>query len=234
MQSELYGPLGDRKYKEYVDGILASGRHLLDLIDDVLDMSKIEAGRLDLQPRRVDLERSLQECVRLVAKQANDSGVKVTSSIRHAPAIWADARAVKQVIINLLSNAVKFTAAGGEVAVTAEADLDGVTVVVADSGSGIEPSRLRKLGAPFALVEDHFSKRRDGTGLGLALSKSLMELQGGILALASAPGKGTVACATFPRRKDAKVRLPQFMRADAHVLTASPPEAPRRAPEAAE
>jgi two-component system cell cycle sensor histidine kinase PleC len=227
MQSELYGPLGDIKYKEYVGDILSSGRHLLELIDDILDMSKIEAGRLTLEPKRMELERILNESVRLVAKRASDAGVKLTASVGHAPPVWADSRAVKQVILNLLSNALKFTASGGEVTLTAEADLDGVTVIVADSGSGIDRAQLAKLGAPFELAENHFSRTRNGSGLGLALSRSLMDMQGGILALASQPGKGTVACATFPRRENAKVRLPQFIRKEAHVLTGKEkPEAP--------
>ena len=219
MQSELYGPLGDTKYKEYVSDILSSGRHLLELIDDILDMSKIEAGRLSLETKRIELEKILNESVRLVAKRASDAGVKLTASVGHAPAVWADARAVKQVVLNLLSNALKFTPKGGEVTLTAEADLDGVTVIVADSGAGMDRAKLVKLGAPFELTEGHFSRTGGGSGIGLALSKSLMEMQGGILALASQPGKGTVACATFPRRKEAKVRLPQFVRKEAHVLT---------------
>lgn len=221
MQSELYGPLGDQKYREYVGDILSSGQHLLELIDDILDMSRIEAGKLQLEPRRVELERILEECGRLVAKRAADAGVTLTASVAHAPAIFADARAVKQVALNLLSNAIKFTPTGGEVTLTAEADLDGVTIIVADNGAGIARENLPRLGAPFELVEDHFSKTRRGSGLGLALSKSLMELQGGILAIASQEGRGTVACATFPRRREARVRLPQFIREDAHVLTTS-------------
>jgi len=219
MQSELYGPLGDVKYKEYVSDILSSGRHLLELIDDILDMSKIEAGKLALEPKRIELEKILNESARLVAKRAADAGVKLTASVGHAPAIWADSRAVKQVTLNLLSNALKFTPRGGEVTLTAEADLDGVTVIIADSGTGIDRAKLQKLGAPFELTESHFSRTGSGSGIGLALSKSLMDMQGGILALASQPGKGTVACATFPRRKEAKVRLPQFIRKEAHVLT---------------
>jgi two-component system, cell cycle sensor histidine kinase PleC len=219
MQSELYGPLGDDKYKEYVSDILSSGRHLLELIDDILDMSKIEAGRLALEPKRIELEKILNECVRLVAKRAGDANVRLTASIGHAPAVWADARAVKQVVLNLLSNALKFTPKGGEVTLTAEADLDGVTVIVADSGTGIERAKLTKLGAPFELSDSHFARSGGGSGIGLALSKSLMDMQGGILALASQPGKGTVACATFPRRREAKVRLPQFVRKEAHILT---------------
>ena len=185
--------------------------------------SKIEAGRLQLEPKKVELEKLLNESARLVAKRAADAGVKLTASVGHAPAVWADARAVKQVTLNLLSNAVKFTPKGGEVTLTAEADLDGVTVIIADSGSGIDRAQLKKLGSPFELAENHFSKSRDGSGLGLALSKSLMEMQGGILALASQPGKGTVACATFPRRKEAKVRLPAFVRKEAWLLTGEPP-----------
>ncbi len=231
MQSELYGPLGDEKYKEYVDDILSSGQHLLELIEDILDMSKIEAGRIQLEPKRVELERILQESARLVAKRAKDADVALTVSVAHAPAAWADARAVKQVALNLLSNAIKFTEPGGEVTLTAEADLDSVTLIVADSGAGIERAHLEKLGSPFELTESHTSKTRDGSGLGLALSKSLMELQGGILAIASQPGKGTVACATFPRRQNANVRLPQFIRDDAHLLTQ--PKKPQRSLEPA-
>jgi two-component system, cell cycle sensor histidine kinase PleC len=223
MQSELYGPIGDDKYKEYITDILSSGRHLLELIDDILDMSKIEAGRVQLEPKRMELEKTLNECARLVAKRAGDAGVSLTASVGHAPPIWADARAVKQVALNLLSNAIKFTPQGGEVTLTAEADLDGVTIIVADSGVGIDRAQMKKLGAPFELAEHHFAKSRNGSGLGLALSKSLMELQGGILAIASQPGKGTVACATFPRRKDARIRLPQFIRKEAYFLTGNEP-----------
>ncbi len=220
MQSELYGPLGDKKYKEYVRDILASGQHLLELIDDILDMSKIEAGRIQLEPQRVSLERTLAESTRLVAKRAGDAGVRLIESVGQAPAIWADPRAVKQVALNLLSNAIKFTEDGGEVTITAEADLDCVTIIVADSGCGIERKQLHRLGAPFELPEAHTARARSGSGLGLALSKSLMELQGGVLAIASQPNKGTVACATFPRRKNAKVTLPKFIRGEAHILTA--------------
>ena len=229
MQSELYGPLGDPKYKEYVDDILLSGRHLLELIEDILDMSKIEAGRLSLNPTKVELEKLLKECSRLVAKRAGDAGVKLNVSVAHAPAAFADARAVKQVALNLLSNAIKFTDEGGEVTLTVEADLDTVTIIVADSGIGIEKQHLDRLGAPFELVEDHISKSRRGSGLGLALSRSLMELQGGLLGIASQRQKGTVACAAFPRRRNAKVRMPQFVRNEAHILTGGAKRFPQEA-----
>ena len=219
MMSELYGPLGDTKYKEYVADILSSGRHLLELIDDILDMSKIEAGRVNLSPNKVELERVLEECGRLVTKRANDAGINLRVSVGNVPSVWADPRAAKQVVLNLLSNAIKFTDAKGEITLTAEADLDCVTVIVVDSGCGIEANHIDRLGAPFELIEAHTSKTRSGSGLGLALSKALMDLQGGILAIASQHGKGTVACATFPRRVNAKVRLPLFVRDEAHILT---------------
>ncbi|MEL7486794.1 MAG: ATP-binding protein, partial [Pseudomonadota bacterium] len=227
MLSELYGPIGDDKYKDYVNDILSSGQHLLELIDDILDMSKIEAGRITLDRRQIDLERLLKESARLVEKRARDKNVSLAVSVAHAPAAWADARAVKQVALNLLSNAVKFTEAGGEITLTAEADLDAVTIIVADSGRGIAPEKLDRLGAPFDGAETYAPTAGKGAGIGLALSKSLMELMGGVLAIASEPGKGTVACAALPRRPDARVRLPQFIRSEARVLT--DPGAPKSA-----
>lgn len=222
MQAELYGPLGDGKYKEYVDDILSSGRHLLALIDDILDMSKIETGRVELDPKRIDLDRLVKECVRLVSRRAQEVGVSIDVSVASAPAIFADARAAKQVTLNLLSNAVKFTPRGGAVTVTAEADLDGVALVIADDGRGIEKTQLARLGAPFERGREDTTVQ-EGSGIGLALSKSLMELMGGLLALSSEPGRGTIAAAVFPRRKDAATRLPAFLRADAQILTRTPP-----------
>ncbi|MEO0398993.1 MAG: ATP-binding protein [Pseudomonadota bacterium] len=219
MQSELYGPLGDPKYKEYIDDILSSGQHLLALIEDILDMSKIEAGKIQLSPERVDLERVLNECARLMAKRANDAGVALNVSVAHAPTAFADARAAKQVALNLLSNAVKFTPHGGEVSLTVEADLDCVTVIVSDSGVGIPRGDLSRLGAPFETADNQPSNNKRGSGLGLALSSSLMELQGGLLAISSDEGAGTVACASFPRRRNAKARVPHFIRQSAHILS---------------
>ena len=234
MQSELYGPLGNIKYKEYIDDIHSSGRHLLELIDDILDMSRIEAGRLMLDLQRVELDRILNESIRLVTKRANDVGITFTASADHAPPIFADSRAAKQVTLNLLANAIKFTKEDGRVTLTTEADLDCVSILITDTGCGIEKDLLNKLGSPFELGDEQSLRARsnaglngsglngsglNGSGLGLALSKSLMEMQGGILALSSEPGKGTIACATFPRREGAKIRLPQFIRKDAHILT---------------
>ncbi|MEM6415701.1 MAG: histidine kinase dimerization/phospho-acceptor domain-containing protein [Pseudomonadota bacterium] len=228
MQSELYGPLGDPKYKEYVDDILSSGQHLLALIEDILDMSKIEAGKTSLDLERIDLERILDECGRLMVKRANDAGIKLTVSVSHAPAAFADARAAKQVTLNLLSNAVKFTPPGGEVSLTVEADLDCVTVIVSDTGVGIPRKDLPRLGAPFEMANNQPSNIRRGSGLGLALSSSLMELQGGLLAIASEEGNGASACASFPRRRNAQTRTPHFMRQSAYILSRTNVQAAER------
>ncbi|GGD08976.1 PAS domain-containing sensor histidine kinase [Aquisalinus flavus] len=222
MQSELYGPIGHAKYKEYIDDILGSGRHLLALIDDILDMSKIEAGRMELNPQPVDLERILGEGLRFVEPETRERDILLTSSINTLPSVWADNRATKQVFVNLLSNAVKFTEAGGSVTVTAQADLDSVTVLIADTGIGIARDRLQKLGEPFELIEDHLAKSRNGSGLGLALSKSLMELQSGLLVMASEKGRGTVAAFTIPRRAGVTVKVPEILRRHGHVLTRLP------------
>jgi len=234
MQSELYGPLGNGKYREYIDDIHASGRHLLELIDDILDMSRIEAGKMHLEPQRIELDRVLKESMRLVARRAEDAHVSFSAQTANAPPVFADARAAKQVILNLLANGIKFTEPGGSVTLSAQADLDCVSVLVIDTGSGIDKDRLERLGAPFEMgVHSHYSRSRHGSGLGLALSKSLMELQGGLLALASQPGRGTIACATFPRRDGAPVRIPQAIRDEAHLLTSRSRRDGGPAPEAA-
>ena len=219
MQSELYGPLGNTKYKEYVDDIHASGRHLLELIDDILDMSRIEAGRMELLCERISLEKVIAESIRLAGSRNRKTAQRLMGNTQSTPPVFADQRAAKQVILNLLSNAMKFTPEGGQITLTTDADLDSVSILITDTGPGIEPDRLRTLGSPFEMGEQSFSGPRQGSGLGLALSKSLMELQGGLLALVSRPGRGTIACATFPRREEAAVRLPLIIREDAHILT---------------
>lgn len=222
MQSQLYGPMGHEKYDEYVAGILQSGRHLLTLIEDVLDLSKIEAGKMELSIDAVDIERLLNEGLRFVEPQANEAHISLQACVTNLPSIWADARATKQVLVNLLSNAVKFTPESGSVTVTAQADLDAVTVLVADTGIGIPREQMPRLGEPFELIEDHFAKSRRGSGLGLALSKSLLELMNGILVIASEPGRGTVAAFCLPRRPGVLVQVPEILQGRGRVLTKMP------------
>ncbi|WP_370334870.1 histidine kinase dimerization/phospho-acceptor domain-containing protein [Parvularcula marina] len=221
MREELYGPLGHEKYDEYIRDINSSGSHLLTLIDDILDLSKIEAGKLELKLGQTDLERSLKEGLRFIEPQLRESGLNLTAMIDHVPSVWADARAIKQVFINLLSNAEKFTPRGGSISVTTLVDLTSVTILVADTGIGMTEEQLHRLGAPFEMIEDHFARTKRGTGLGIALSKSLMEAQNGILAIASEIRRGTVAAITLPRRAGVDVMLPSMLRDRARILTKS-------------
>jgi len=194
MLGELFGPLGDRRYKEYARDILSSGEHLLALINDILDMSKIEAGKMNLRFDTVYLEDIVEDAVRLIAGRAQAAGLTLRSDLPPLPPIEGDERAIKQVLLNLLSNAIKFTPSGGEVAVGAEIRPGPggpcVAMAVTDTGIGISAENISRLARPFEQVESQHAKTRQGTGLGLALSKSLVELHGGELTIESAPGKG--------------------------------------------
>jgi len=193
MTQELFGPLGAASYKGYVSDILASGHHLLALINDVLDMSKIEAGKMTLHRERLDMGPLAEEALRLVRNRAETSGLMLIADIgEDLPEVEADARAVKQILLNLLSNAVKFTPAGGRVSVRARAEAGGVRLTVHDTGIGIDPDDLPRLAAPFEQVESQQSKTTQGTGLGLALSKAFVEMHGSNLTIESAPGHGTL------------------------------------------
>ncbi|MBB4658554.1 PAS domain-containing sensor histidine kinase [Parvularcula dongshanensis] len=224
MEAEFYGPLGHDKYDDYVREVNKSGRHLLALIDDILDLSKIEAGKLELNFTQIDLERLLHEALRLIEPQARAADIHLRAfATDPVPSVWGDSRAIKQVLINLLSNAEKFTPQGGSVTVMTKIDLDTVTVMIADTGVGIPPTQIERLGAPFELLEDHFATKRRGSGLGLALSKSLIEAQSGILAIASEVGRGTVVSFVLPRRPGAPVRLPSILKGGStHVMTKTP------------
>lgn len=219
MQSELYGPLGHEKYQEYVADIYDSGRHLLALIDDILDLSKVEAGKMDLRLNQIDLEKVLDESVRVIETQTRTAGIHLHTAFQHLPSVYADARAVKQVALNLLTNAAKFTERGGRITVTAVADLDSVTVLVADTGAGMDDGQVKRLGTPFVSFGSSQKRDKRGTGLGLALSKSLMDAQDGILAIASEKHRGTVGAFTLPRRRGIKVQLPDMLEGKVHVLT---------------
>ncbi|HEY5072499.1 MAG TPA: ATP-binding protein [Caulobacteraceae bacterium] len=202
MLTEMYGSLGDDRYKQYVRDILASGEHLLALIGDILDMSKIEAGKMNLRFEPVAMEEVVDDAVRILADRAHASGLTLLVRLSPLPEIEADYRALKQVLLNLLSNAIKFTPSGGQVAIRAEAfDAEGgakVRISVEDTGIGIAAEDLARLAKPFEQVESQYAKTRQGTGLGLALSKSLVEMHGGELSLESTPGEGVTARFILP------------------------------------
>lgn len=198
MGSGLFGELGSPKYKEYAGDIHASGTHLLELINDILDMSKIEAGRMTLETQPLELAEVTEESLRLISARADVAKVTIENNLPALPTVQADKRAVKQVLLNLLSNAVKFTPAGGTIHLKASTGGGFVTIAVEDSGIGIPASALPKIGRPFEQVESQHSKSHKGTGLGLALSRSLVELHGGTLTIESTEGVGTTVSFTLP------------------------------------
>ena len=199
---ELFGSIGAR-YVEYARDIHASGIHLLSIIGDVLDLSKIEAGQRALSENMIDLYETGASSLRLVRGRAENARIRLVNDVpRDLPHVYADERAVKQMLLNLLSNAVKFTPEGGRVAVGAELQSDGsLAVSVDDTGIGIAPVNIPRALAPFSQVDSSLSRRYPGTGLGLPLVKSLIELHGGTLELESEEGKGTLATIVFPAER---------------------------------
>jgi two-component system cell cycle sensor histidine kinase PleC len=198
MGSGMFGPLGADKYREYCADIHNSGQYLLDVINDILDMAKIEAGRIRLDFEDLDLDTMLAESMRVVSARAQDKKLALTSRISAGLHLHGDRRAVKQIALNLLSNAVKFTPAGGRVTLRGRASGDCIVLSIADSGIGIAPDALMRLGRPFEQVESQLTKSHQGSGLGLAISKSLVELHGGRMRIRSAPGKGTLVAVRLP------------------------------------
>jgi two-component system cell cycle sensor histidine kinase PleC len=198
MQAEMFGPIGSEKYAEYCRDIHRSGQFLLDVINDILDMSKIEAGRMQLEVESLGLEQILDEIMRLVGPRAFEGGVAIERDIPADLPLNADKRALKQILINLMSNAVKFTPEGGKVQIAARRTGTLAVIVIRDTGIGIPSRDIDKLGRPFEQVENQFTKSRGGSGLGLAISKSLVELHGGTLAIRSTVGKGTEVSVSLP------------------------------------
>lgn len=191
MHSQMFGPIGSDKYLEYSSDIRRSGQFLLDVINDILDMSKIEAGRVDLEKTSTALPAVFEEAMRLISPRALEGNVRVVLDVADNCTINADKRALKQVFINLIANAVKFTPEGGLVTIKVKRFSNGAVVTITDTGIGIPPADIEKLGRPFEQVENQFTKSRGGSGLGLAISKSLIELHGGSLRIESEVGKGT-------------------------------------------
>jgi two-component system cell cycle sensor histidine kinase PleC len=198
MESGMFGSLGSEKYQEYCHDILTSGHYLLEVINDILDMSKIEAGRMKLDLEPLDLSKTLAESLRVVSGRAEDKNLVLDADIESIISVVADRRATKQIIVNLLSNAVKFTPEGGKVVVRSRVLRDKIMLMIADTGIGIPPQSLARLGRPFEQVESQLTKTYHGSGLGLAIARSLTQLHGGSMKLRSKLGTGTVVCVTLP------------------------------------
>jgi signal transduction histidine kinase len=200
LRDQMFGEL-NAKQAQYVEVILSSGRHLLSLINDVLDLSKIEAGRLELETAHFDLATALQDTITLVSDRAARHGISLSLSVDgDIGAITADERKVKQVLLNLLSNGIKFTPEGGRVEVTAARSDGQVEIAVSDTGIGIAPEDQEVIFEEFRQVGSDYARKREGTGLGLTLAKRFVGLHGGRIWVASEVGKGSTFTFTIPVR----------------------------------
>ena len=199
LRDELLGPLGDKRYCEYAGDILSSGRHLLNVINDILDLTKIEAGHLDLDEQPVDVVGIMAACERYVAEAATQAGIALLIEVPSDDVtLTADPTRLKQILLNLLSNAVKFTPSGS-VTLNAVADAGGgYCFTVKDTGIGMSEENMAKAMLPFQQIDTSLARRYEGTGLGLTLTKSLVEMHGGTLELASALGEGTIVSVHLP------------------------------------
>ncbi len=219
MMHEMFGPLGDRRYKEYAHDILSSGQHLLALINDILDMSKIEAGKMALSLDWMQIDDVVTDVARLMRNRADAANLVLSTSVAPGlPEIEADYRAVKQILLNLVSNAIKFTPAGGRVDIkvwslgeeTADHRLQ---IKVCDTGIGIAQEDIGRLAQPFEQIETQHAKAQAGTGLGLALTKSLVEMHGGVFEIESEQGLGTTVSFTLPVKRNSRGKVSAAARA---------------------
>jgi two-component system cell cycle sensor histidine kinase PleC len=199
LRDAVIGPL-PAKYQEYASDIHTSGAYLLRLINDVLDISKLEVGHQRLDYERVDLDELVSECERLLRQKAHDGGVTILRSLRTGlPALLVDRLRMKQILLNLLSNAVKFTPSGGKISVSmVTPDEGGLSIVVSDTGIGMKAADIPIALEPFRQIDNTFSRRYEGTGLGLPLAKTFTELHGGHLSIESRPGEGTTVRVWLP------------------------------------
>ncbi len=201
MGQQMFGPLGSNKYGEYALDIRRSGQFLLDVINDILDMSKIEAGKIELEMEAVNPVALIEDVLRLVGPRAAEGKLTLLPQLEKSKAFTADRRALKQVFINLISNAIKFTPEHGTVTISTLRQGDMQRFEIADTGIGIPQRDLEKLGRPFEQVENQFTKSKGGSGLGLAISKSLVQLHSGTLSISSKVGKGTIVVVELPTKQ---------------------------------
>jgi PAS domain S-box-containing protein len=204
MNGELMGPLGSPLYREYASDIHESGRHLLAIINDILDLSRVEAGQTALNESMIEIEKLVAACLILVRGKAHAGGLTISvDAPAAAPEIVGDERLLKQTLLNLLSNAIKFTPRGGAIRIATKATPAGIEIAVMDSGIGMTESELEKVAKPFVQLENWLVRKYEGTGLGLSIAKAFCELHGGRLEIVSAPGKGTTATIHLPASRTA-------------------------------
>jgi len=200
IKTEMFGPNGQKKYVEYAADIHQSGEHLLDIINDILDLAKLEAGKLELRESEFDIPEVLSKCLTLVQARAKAAGVRLALSLPdQLPQLRADERLTKQVLLNLLTNAVKFTPPGGTVTLRAWIETGtNFNLSVSDTGIGMTPAEIEVALAPFGQIDSKVARQHQGTGLGLPISRSMMELHCGGIRIESAPNVGTTITASFP------------------------------------
>ncbi len=200
ISQECFGPVGNPRYKDYAGDINSSGAHLLSLINDLLDIAKIEAGRMEIAPHPLEAARIFEVALKLIGGKAREKGQSLAIAVEaSAPPLHADERALKQILINLVSNAVKFTPEGGRIEVVGGLARDGgFQIMVRDNGPGIPRDKLDKIFTPFSQVDNRYDRQAGGTGLGLALVRGLAELHGGRAWLESEPGKGCSVYVNLP------------------------------------
>jgi len=200
IKGQVFGPVENPKYVEYAGDILHSGEHLLDLINDILDVSAVESGKLELYEENVNVTKAVEVSLRLLRPRAEKSGVKLIKVIPDdLPPLWADERRVKQILINLVSNGVKFTQSGGQVTVeVARSEDQGITLSVTDTGVGMTPNELSKAMTSFGQADSGLNRKHEGSGLGLPLAKSLADLHGSQFNIESTKGVCTSVSVTFP------------------------------------
>jgi PAS domain S-box-containing protein len=196
---QIFGPLNDARYADYARDIRDSGLHLLTLINDVLDIAKVEFGKVELLEETVDIVAVIESCLRLVRERAQTAGIQLTQALPpDLPHLLGDGRRLKQILLNLLSNSVKFTPSGGRVTVSASHNTEGFRLAVEDTGIGIAAEDIETALRPFGQIDSRLARKYQGTGLGLPLAQSMAELHGGRLELRSTPGEGTTATLWLP------------------------------------
>jgi two-component system cell cycle sensor histidine kinase PleC len=198
MTQEMFGPLGTDRYSDYCKDIYSSGTYLLNVINDILDMSKIEAGRMHIETETISASAAAEDASRIVTGAATEKNITVTAEVAADLEVQADKRALKQILLNLLANAVKFTPDNGTVTLKAFPRGDKLRFEVTDTGIGISERDIERLAKPFVQVENQFTKTHQGSGLGLAIARSLVELHGGTLTIESKVRKGTTVSFTLP------------------------------------
>jgi PAS domain S-box-containing protein len=199
IQSQMFGPTGHPHYSEYAGYIHRSGQHLLNLINDILDISKIEAGKMELEFRSLPVSCIFRDVTRLIQETAQKHRLGLAiEPIADSLVLWADERAIKQILFNLSSNAIKFTPAGGRIALAALAMKDGVNIQVSDTGIGIPEDQIARVAKPFEQIDNRYTRTKGGTGLGLSLVQGLVNLHGGSLNIESRLGVGTTVTVWLP------------------------------------